>query len=244
MTRTPFLGLIITVTSVTAFLWLGNAWLSGLGSQKPTDTQLTTQSNGNINLATQNPKAKAIRVYQPPKPDTLANEPKNETTTATANDVIADKPKLANLKTLPKLDKKDNLSTISSNDEERETAASDEDIAKEAKANLPENWAEMKQAATAEPDPERRGEAIQSLSLYHNDEAVAVLTEASTVDPDPFNRAKAIQALWNSAADYLDSNSGVKDLLHKAQKDPDPIVATLAAKAVADLDRLSKRRGS
>jgi HEAT repeats len=244
MTRTPFLGLIITVTAITAFFWLGNAWLSGLGLEKPTDTQLTTQTKGNINLAMQNPKTKEIRPYQPPKPDTLTSEPKNEATIATVNEAIADKPKLANVKTLPKPFKEENLAAISSSDEERETAASDEDIAKEAKANLPENWAEMKQAATAEPDPERRGEAIQSLSLYHNDEAVAVLTEASTIDPDPFNRAKAIQALWNSAADNMDSGNGIKGLLHKAQRDPDPIVANLATKAVADLDRLTKRRGS
>ena len=243
MIRITYLGLLITLTLVAALLWLGNAWLSSLDSYNTNDAQLTTVKNKSVNLAMQKPKAKETRNYQPAKPDTQTSGLKLEATIATANEIIANKPKLANLKTLPKPLKEEAIATIDSNDEERETATSDEDIAKEAKAKLPENWAEMKQAATAEPDPERRGEAILSLSLYHSDEAVAVLTEASTVDPDPFNRAKAIQALWNSAADNLDSNDGVKDLLHKAQSDLDPIVSTLATKAVADLDRLAKRHG-
>jgi hypothetical protein len=230
MKRIPFLDLVITVTAATVLLWLGNAWLSSLGPHKPRDAQLTTLTNGSVNLALQKPKAKEILPYQPANLDPPTSEPKAEATIATANGVIANEPKTAEVKNLSKLPEDENFATSSTNDEEREAAVSDEDIAKEAKAKIPENWTEMKQAAIAEPDPELRGEAIQTVSLYQGEEAVAVLTEASTVDPDPFNRAKAVQALWNSAAD-------------KAQGDPDPIVASVATKAVADLDRLAKRRG-
>lgn len=243
MKRIPFLDLVITVTAATVLLWLGNAWLSSLGPHKPRDAHLTTLTNDSVKLALQKPKAKEIRLYQPAKSETSTSEQKVEATIAASNVVTANEPKIAKVKTLPKLPEEENLATFSTNDEEREAAVSDEDIAKEAKAKLPENWTEMTQAATTGPDPELRGEAIQTVSLYHSEEAVAVLTEASTVDPDPFNRAKAIQALWNSAADNVDSMDDVKDLLHKAQGDPDPVVATMATKAVADLDRLAKRRG-
>lgn len=110
------------------------------------------------------------------------------------------------------------------------------------KSELPENWAEITQAAIAEPDPQLRGEAIQNLSLYGNTEAIAVLTEVSVSDPDPNNREKAIQALWNSAADNLDSDD-LKSQLEKSRNDPDPFVAELATKAIADLEHLTKRRG-
>ncbi len=112
------------------------------------------------------------------------------------------------------------------------------------KTVLPENWAEITQAAIAEPDPQLRGEAIQNLSLYgKTTEAIAVLTEVSVADPDPSNREKAVQALWNSAADNLDSMDDLKNQLEKSTADPDPIVADLATKAIADLERLAKRRG-
>jgi HEAT repeats len=117
-----------------------------------------------------------------------------------------------------------------------------EGSAQAPKTELPENWAEITQAAIAEPDPQLRGEAIQNLSLYGNTEAIAVLTEASVADPDPNNREKAVQALWNSAADNLDSDD-LKSQLEKSRNDSDPFVAELATKAIADLEHLAKRRG-
>jgi HEAT repeats len=117
-----------------------------------------------------------------------------------------------------------------------------EGSAEAPKTELPENWAEITQAAIAEPDPQLRGEAIQNLSLYGNTEAIAVLTEVSVADPDPNNREKAVQALWNSAADNLDSDD-LKSQLEKSRNDSDPFVAELATKAIADLEHLAKRRG-
>jgi HEAT repeats len=117
----------------------------------------------------------------------------------------------------------------------------EEDPAEAPKTALPENWAEITQAAIAEPDPQLRGEAIQNLSLYGNTEAIAVLTQVSVSDPDPNNREKAIQALWNSAADNPDSDD-LKNQLEKSQGDPDPFVAELATKAIADLEHLAKSR--
>ncbi|CAG7857284.1 hypothetical protein MCAMS1_02053 [biofilm metagenome] len=105
---------------------------------------------------------------------------------------------------------------------------------------LPENWATITQAAITESDPELRSEAIQTLSLYKHKESVDALTKVATTDHDPSNRASAVQALWIAAADNPDAMNEIKGQLVKFSNDADPAVSTLAAKAIADLDKLGK----
>lgn len=116
------------------------------------------------------------------------------------------------------------------------------DGAEAAEPELPEGWAEITQSALAEPDAERRGEAIGAVSFHRGPEAVAVLTGAATADPEPDNRSRALQSLWYAAADGLDPEGEIKRVLEDARADPDPDIAELANKAVADLERLAARR--
>ena len=109
---------------------------------------------------------------------------------------------------------------------------------------LPEGWAELAQAAVAEPDAELRGEAIRSVSVYRGAEAMAVLTEVAAGDPEPNNRIQALQSLWYAAADGRDQEGEIKRILEDARADPDPDIAELAKKAMADLDRLATRRAT
>ena len=109
---------------------------------------------------------------------------------------------------------------------------------------LPEGWAELAQAAVAEPDAELRGEAIRSVSVYRGAEAMAVLTEVAAGDPEPNNRIQALQSLWYAAADGRDQEGEIKRILEDARADPDPDIAELAQKAMADLDRLATRRAN
>jgi len=100
------------------------------------------------------------------------------------------------------------------------------------------------QAAVAEPDAELRGEAIQSVSVYHGAEAVAVLTEVAASDPDTDNRVQALHTLWNAAADGRDQEGAIKRILEDARADPDADIAELAQKALADLERLAALRAN
>ena len=109
---------------------------------------------------------------------------------------------------------------------------------------LPEGWAELAQAAVAEPDAELRGEAIRSVSVYRGAEAMAVLTEVAAGDPEPNNRIQALQSLWYAAADGRDQEGEIKRILEDARADPDPDIAEVAKKAMADLDRLATRRAT
>jgi hypothetical protein len=109
-------------------------------------------------------------------------------------------------------------------------------------AGDPEGWTEVVDAALTEPDDTKRGEAISTVGLYRNAEAVAVLAEAAVQDPDPGNRLEALQSLWYSAADGLDEDGEIRRLLEAAQSDPDEDIAELARKALADLDKLEARR--
>jgi len=116
--------------------------------------------------------------------------------------------------------------------------------AEAAGPELPEGWAELAQAAVAEPDAELRGAAIRSLSVYRGAEAVAVLTEVAAGDPEPDNRIRALESLWYAAADGRDQEGEIKRVLEDARADPDPDIAELAQKAVADLERLAARRAN
>ena len=109
---------------------------------------------------------------------------------------------------------------------------------------LPEGWADLARAAVAEPDAELRGEAIRSVSVYRGAEAMAVLTEVAAGDPEPNNRFQALQSLWYAAADGRDQEGEIKRILEDARADPDPDIAELAKKAMADLDRLATRRAT
>jgi hypothetical protein len=109
---------------------------------------------------------------------------------------------------------------------------------------LPEGWAELARAAVAEPDAELRGEAIRSVSIYRGAEARAVLTEVAAGDPEPNNRIQALQSLWYAAADGRDQEGEIKRVLDDARADPDPDIAELAQKAMADLERLAARRAN
>ncbi len=116
------------------------------------------------------------------------------------------------------------------------------DAAETTRVEYLENWDKTTQIALTETDPELRGEAIQAVRLYRHKDAVGVLAEVSAVDPEPSNRAKAVQALWHAAADDPEAMADIKSQLEKSGNDPDPIVATLAAKAIVDLDKLAKQR--
>jgi len=117
-------------------------------------------------------------------------------------------------------------------------------VAEPAGPELPEGWTELAQAAVAEPDAELRGEAIQSVSVHRGPEAVAVLTEAAAGDPEPDNRLRALQSLWYAAADGRDQEGEIKQVLEDARADPDPDIAELAQKALADIERLAARRAN
>lgn len=117
-------------------------------------------------------------------------------------------------------------------------------VTEAAGPELPEGWAKLAQAAVAEPDAELRGEAIRSVSIYRGAEAMAVLTEVAAGDPEPNNRIQALQSLWYAAADGRDQEGEIKRILEDARADPDPDIAELAQKAMADLDRLAARRAN
>ncbi|MGH8247209.1 MAG: hypothetical protein ACREUU_12360, partial [Gammaproteobacteria bacterium] len=84
-----------------------------------------------------------------------------------------------------------------------------------------EGWDALVQSAVADPDAERRGEALRSVSVYRGPEAMAVLTEAAVADPEPDNRLQALQSLWYAAADGLDQDGEIKRVLEYARADPD-----------------------
>ena len=117
-------------------------------------------------------------------------------------------------------------------------------VAEAVGPELPEGWADLARAAVAEPDAELRGEAIRSVSIYRGAEARAVLTEVAAGDPEPNNRIQALQSLWYAAADGRDQEGEIKRVLEDARADPDPDIAELAQKAMADLDRLATRRAN
>ena len=117
-------------------------------------------------------------------------------------------------------------------------------VTEAAGPELPEGWAELARAAVAEPDAELRGEAIRSVSVYRGAEAMAVLTEVAAGDPEPNNRLQALQSLWYAAADGRDQEGEIKRVLEDARADPDPDIAELAQKAMADLERLAARRAN
>lgn len=117
-------------------------------------------------------------------------------------------------------------------------------VAEAAGPEPPEGWAELAQAAVAEPDAELRGEAIRSVGVYRGAEAVAVLTEVAAGDSEPNNRIRALESLWYAAADGRDQEGEIKRVLEDARADPDPDIAELAQKAMADLDRLAARRAN
>lgn len=117
-------------------------------------------------------------------------------------------------------------------------------VAEAVGPELPEGWAELARAAVAEPDAELRGEAIRSVSIYRGAEARAVLTEVAAGDPEPNNRIQALQSLWYAAADGRDQEGEIKRVLEDARADPDPDIAELAQKAMADLERLAARRAN
>ena len=122
--------------------------------------------------------------------------------------------------------------------------AREDGVAEAAGPELPEGWTELAQAAVAEPDAGLRGEAIRSVSIYRSAEARAVLTEVAAGDPEPNNRIQALQSLWYAAADGRDQEGEIKRVLEDARADPDPDIAELAQKAMADLDRLATRRAN
>ena len=69
-----------------------------------------------------------------------------------------------------------------------------------------------------------------------------MLTDVAYSDPVADNRLLALEALWYSAADGLDGDGAIKTALREALNDPDERIAELAEKALADLDKLEKRR--
>jgi HEAT repeats len=221
--------LVFSILAVASVIF----WLQTNNGTKETD-QPKTVARGHvksIKLNQESGKSEAsYAVTKAAKHDLLTTESKPTRTTTNKMETANEKP-LAVEPNLASLTKETN------NPDGLATAGS----AQAPKTELPENWAEITQAAIAEPDPQLRGEAIQNLSLYGNTEAIALLTEVSVADPDPNNREKAVQALWNSAADNLDSDD-LKSQLEKSRNDSDPFVAELATKAIADLEHLAKSR--
>ena len=97
-------------------------------------------------------------------------------------------------------------------------------------------------AAINEPNDELRAEAIGDVGLRRDGETVAVLTDVAFSDPVADNRYQALEQLWYSAADGLDGDGAITTALREALNDPDERIAELAEKALADLDRIEKRR--
>lgn len=90
-------------------------------------------------------------------------------------------------------------------------------------------------------DGQARAQAISELNLYRGDEAVGILLQAMD-DPEANNRVLAVNELWRMAADGYDQEGKVMEALRDAMRDPDERVSQLAAKAVADLEKLARQR--
>lgn len=97
---------------------------------------------------------------------------------------------------------------------------------------------DLSEQALIDPDALKRGDAIQGLSNFRNDEAVDTLIDAAD-DPEPLNRYLALQALWISAADGpLNKEDLIWHRMQQAEGDTDTQVADLAGRALKDLEQL------
>jgi hypothetical protein len=94
--------------------------------------------------------------------------------------------------------------------------------------------------ALTDPDASKRGDAIQALSNFRNDDAVGALIDTAD-DPEAMNRYRALQALWISAADGpLGKEDFIWHSLQQGQDDIDTQVADLATRALKDLEQLEQ----
>ncbi len=97
---------------------------------------------------------------------------------------------------------------------------------------------DLSEQALIDPDALKRGDAIQGLSNFRNDEAVDTLIEAAD-DPDPLNRYLALKALWISAADGPpEKEMFIWQRMQEAEGDTDVQIADLASRALKDLEQL------
>lgn len=102
-----------------------------------------------------------------------------------------------------------------------------------------ETWGSQ---AIRAPSPEKRAEAINTLSHHQSDSIVNVMAEAAQ-DVNMDIRLQALQTLWTAAGDGLDHDRFITETLEAALSDADPEISEFAAFALKDLDALRERSG-
>jgi hypothetical protein len=83
---------------------------------------------------------------------------------------------------------------------------------------------------------------IREAALRRDAESLSALREAARESPSPAIRRDALEVLWRAAADGVDDDGRVLDVLADARRDPSPEVRDLAERALVDLEALAVTR--
>ncbi len=100
--------------------------------------------------------------------------------------------------------------------------------------SAPPTLAELSHQALYQADVQKRIDAVNTITLYRNDQAIETLLQA-TSDSEPAVRYLALQTLRYAVADGLDEDGRIVAVLEQARLDYDQQVALLAERFVKEL---------